>query len=272
MRRNPLEGMTVEGSVAPSRAAEEHRPLVNRNAVALYTKALEGVPFNLHLLVVGLPAGTTAPGNSDPLFVATRRQAQAIANKTLANVAFTFVPERGEDAPPRAPRGSAFRASPYTPFTVLHRMVDSVIGGEGPSWRELVPDHLRRALPVDRLYRLAELYDMQSRRLGYELARRGVSADRPQIDSAIMSAGVDTSAGRMGVVGNSAQVLADLFALRAKTGRWGFEPEAPLIVNGIPVAWPEFLLRIRRDYDKAMRAYVDGALIELSRNHFVFYI
>jgi hypothetical protein len=247
---------------------------VNRNAFEIYSKELRGVPFNLKLLVIVLPAGERWPPDIyDPVYAAGRREAQDIARKSYDNVAFTFVPEH----PPgvldvRGERGDPARIAPITPFTVLHRLWDSVGTGGGPSWREVIPEHFRRELPFSKLYDTMIAYDTQSYRLGGQLVRRGLAPDRVRAMAAVISAGVDTAAGRMGVLANSAQMNADLFALRAKTGKWGFNPDAPLVVNGVNVEWPPVLLALRHRSDAIMRAYIDALNIGLSRGNYVFYI
>lgn len=119
-------------------------------------------------------------------------------------------PEKGSRDELAQRRGESSRVSPYTPFVVLHRLGDVIM------------DRLR--------FEKARPKRATSSRLSAAKRIREIrSASSALWDSTddikVFSRGVDTAAGRMGVIGSD--YLSDLFAKYLITGKVAYDPENP---------------------------------------------
>ena len=110
---------------------------------------------------------------------------------------------------------------------------------------------------------------------GFYRARKVKNADLEEFVAQLMSSGVDTAAGRLGALGDGTQVLADLFALKAKTGRWGYNPYAPPRIDpkfGTLTSWPPQVLQARIAFDEAAQHYLAALIRGLSEYGHAFLI
>ena len=125
---------------------------------------------------------------------AEAREAEVYARRLNAIVLRVAIPERGATpfyARKHERRGSLFRTSPYTPFVVLHRLGDALRNTNVPESAHLMLALLRAEINYD----------------------------------GNMSRGVDTAAGRMGVIGGD--YLSDLWAKWLLTGRLAYSATNP---------------------------------------------
>jgi len=233
MRRNPLTGYELYGDTSPARLSPPLRMLVGKNAKAVYAKELEGVPFPLRLVVVVLDSSVRGERFREAV---THNLSVAMREAALTgdNIVVSVIPEMDPNVPQeRDPRGSPFRVSPMTPFTVLHRMYDAIIAGNGSSMAEIMGPF---ASTYSDLYKANKDLEFEAATLARDtLINTGRSRSANEhmlLNSQVLSVGVETAAGRMGVLGDPTQVLADLFALRSKTGRWGYNWQAQPNLKG----------------------------------------
>jgi len=210
-----------------------YRMLVSKNAKAVYTRELEGVPYPLRLVVVIVDARVTGQKFRD---VETENLSVAMeyAEREGDNIAVAVTREEDPQSPtPRVPRGSPLRLSPMTPFAVLHRMYDAIIAGNGSSMAEIMGPF---ASTYSDLYKANKDLEFEAATLARDTlittGRFRSANEHMLLNSQILSVGVETAAGRMGVLGDPTQVLADLFALRSKTGRWGYNCQAQPNIKG----------------------------------------
>ena len=128
---------------------------------------------------------------------------EQMAKRLNAIVLSTAVKGRGSEpfyASPQQQRGSTDRLSPYTPFVLLHRLGDVLMRGGTDS---------TAAKMIAELGRAARRWERNGkRRLLVYLSR-----------------GVDTAAGRMGVIDDD--YLSDLWAKWLITGRVAYSPTNP---------------------------------------------
>jgi hypothetical protein len=209
MRLNPLVGWEDTSGRTSRDALEPHVPLVQKGAEGRYAEVYNTV--NLPIAVVLRPPDwfNGAPFGTPPTTDKERREEAmdiAVADKLSAILLVILVGKRGSSpfyAQKKQARGQRRRETPFTPFTLLHRLADE----SQPSyvWTD-------------------EMADMSN---GYQDARyetMGVSENL-----AILSRGVDTAAGRMGVL---ADVESDLFAKYLLTGRIAYSPTDPPSESG----------------------------------------
>lgn len=286
-RSNPLTGFDrlQEGAepLTPGRVFASFRPLLLPKAGEVYDKELAAVPFPLRIVVVEAPNFRDSRGNvrtreRDRFVLAVMEEAERFVVGSGENIALLILEEdvsRGSAA--RVQRGSPFRTSPFTAFTILHRMWDSMAAGNGPSVSDVVPEEMRSYVPGAVFRADADLSNTTQRLVEhiYKGTKGATRDDRPLIAAQLFSAGVNTAAGRMGVLGDADQALADLFALRAKTGRWGYDPYALPTLNpkyGSISKWPEDILAARIAYNQVAQALVDDMIEGLRGGGFVFLI
>jgi hypothetical protein len=141
--------------------------------------------------------------------VKQHKEDAALAQKLNAVLLVVSVP--GRDGPQNEPRGSAGRVSPYTPFVLLHRIGD------------FLRQESSEAKGAGQLAKAGKyLRDVEEKRL---LAHG--DEDFYEVtggDPLLLSKGVDTAAGRMGVL---VDVDSDLFAKWLLTGRFAYNPDSP---------------------------------------------
>jgi len=190
LRLNPLVGWEDLSGMSPAKAWEPLAALVKPGAEAKYAEVYNRV---------GLPLAVVL----HPRLVATRAQqveSTQIAKRLNAIVLSVTVGERARKpyyATPHQRRGSVFRISPYTPFVLLHRLGD------------MMADEAGRPRPG-----LLAVKEMKE-----ELN------DAQQEWGGNLSRGVDTAAGRMGVI--SEDYLSDLWAKWLLTGRVAYSATTP---------------------------------------------
>lgn len=283
-RPNPLTGFDrlqrAAETLTPGRVFAAYRPLFLPDAGAIYDKELAIVPFPLRIVVVASPNflnpdGTVRARERERFVQGLVDQAEEYVLGSGENIALMFISDVRPGAVAQPSRGSPLRTSPFTPFTILHRMWDVTRTGNGPSYGDLVPREVR-PVPVGDLGREETNLNTLTWNLAgriYKDTRGAERSDSDLIQAQLFSAGVDTAAGRMGVLGDANQVLADLFALRSKTGRWGYDPYALPTLNpkyGAVNKWPADLLDARIRFNYTAQAVIDSMIEGLSGGGFVF--
>ena len=239
---NPLVGWEDLSGTSPAKAEPPFVVLVKSGAEAKYKEVYNRVDLPLAVVLresrwdgdrgsrlLHLPE--TRPGKL-PMSEQSRRAVKqhkedaALAQKLNAVLLVVSVP--GRDGPQNEPRGSADRVSPYTPFVLLHRIGDFL---------RQVSSETTGALR----YRLGLNKGMSTTVTAGELAKAGKylrdikkkrllahgDEDLYEVigeDPVLLSKGVDTAAGRMGVL---VDVDSDLFAKWLLTGRFAYNPDSP---------------------------------------------
>lgn len=245
-RSNPLTAFLRDTERTAGGVARPFRPLMTPRSSEFYTEKMKGVPFNLQILI-----GEDYEDEDDSISI--RDRAEDLAEQTGHHVAFIDINASFASAGDEE-RGHPNRVSPYTPFTVLHRMFDSILAGAGPSLSYvLAPDC---GVGYDQLQVVRYRLDLEADKLVKNLFRARWPRDAAR---RLKSAGVGTAAGRLHAFDDMGQVTADLFALKALTGRWGFDPAALPDMSGLPYelkSWPPEMLQTRREYNAAARAFI----------------
>lgn len=211
LRLNPLVGWEDTSGLNAATALEPYVPLVKQGSEDTYKKVYTRV--DLPIAVAIRPPGWNGRKNRAQL-LQNQEQDLALAERLGAVLLVTTVSARtkGERwySADNQRRGSSDRLSPFTPFVLLHRLGDGLNGESVLSpWRSLHP-HLAE---------IAE--DLSALR---RLERSAVGVD-DEVETAILSRGVDTAAGRVGVLGTD--VLSDIFAKWLLTGRIAYDPVHP---------------------------------------------
>ena len=209
--RNPLVGWEDLSGMSPRQAREPLMVLVKPGAEARYAEVYNRV--GLPLAVVLHPAGSypwfgpepDQQAQADAAFehrLAEEVAAEKQTAKRLNAIVLSVTVEGRLSAPyyatPDQRRGSTERFSPHTPFVLLHRLGDVLMRGGRTAASKMVTE-LRRE------------------------ARRRANKKRRRID--YLSRGVDTAAGRMGVIDED--YLSDLWAKWLITGRVAYSPTNP---------------------------------------------
>lgn len=195
LRLNPLVGWEDMSGMSPATAWEPLAALVKPGAEAKYAEVYNRV--GLPLAVVLEWGGNLSRSTR---FLAQQAESTQIAKRLNAIVLSIPINKREHKpyyATPHQRRGSMFRISPYTPFVLLHRLGD------------MMADEVWRPRPG-----LLAVKEMQE-----ELN------DAQQEWGGNLSRGVDTAAGRMGVLGRD--YLSDLWAKWLLTGRVAYSPTNP---------------------------------------------
>ena len=188
LRRNPLVGWEDRSGLTSKQAQEPYALLLQPGAKERYAEVYNRV---------GLPLAVDLSPEYTYLGLRPRKvayQAQEHAKRVNAIVLSVSVPAREGSAFYRRhgeARGDMTRTSPYTPFVLLHRLGDALRNINIPEC-----SHLTKAL--------------DSAESNYD---------------GNMSRGVDTAAGRMGVVHNDH--LSDLWAKWLLTGRLAYSATNP---------------------------------------------
>ena len=189
LRRNPLVGWEDRSGLTAKQAREPFATLLQPEVAAKYEKVYTKVGLPLAVVIRKYP-----DWRNDPKWTEAMREDEVYAKRLNAIVLRVLVPERestpfyhrGDQA-----RGSSSRISPYTPFVLLHRLGDDLRATNIPEC-----EHLKRALG-----RAEDTYEGN------------------------MSRGVDTAAGRMGVI--HGDYLSDLWAKWLLTGRLAYSATNP---------------------------------------------
>jgi len=207
LRLNPLVGWEDTSGRTSRDALEPHVPLVQKGAEARYAEVYNKV--NLPIAVVLRPPDwfNGAPFGTRPTTDKERREwntDQAVANK-LSSILLVVAVGARESRPfytqEGQARGQRLRETPFTPFTLLHRLSDE----SQPSY-VFTPEMER----ISRSYQ-----DARYKLIGFAEDIAGLR---------LLSRGVDTAAGRMGIL---ADVESDLFAKYLLTGRIAYSPADP---------------------------------------------
>ena len=255
MRLNPVTDLVRFTGRSAGSVARPFRPLMTPRSPEFYMEKMKGVPFNLQILI-----GEDESYEDDEDYISLRDRAQDLAEQTGHHVAIIDINAAFASAGDEE-RGHPNRVSPYTPFTVLHRIFDSLLVGSGPSLSYvLAPDC---GLVYDQFDEAVGGVEMKT----YELTNKLVhplrlyegGSIRRDVARRLTSAGVGTAAGRMHAFDDPEQVAADLFALKALTGRWGYDPSALPDMSGMPYelkSWPPELLQSRKDLNAAARKFI----------------
>lgn len=212
-RDNPLVYFANQSAATPRSSAEVLAPLLATGAREAFARVYTKVPLDLGIVV--RPAGWEGADYASGF---TRRKgargqheadcALAQAQQCLLLVAEADTRVSGV----RTPRGDPTRTTAMTPFAVLHRVADTVLGLETPAVRRAVWPLVRK---LDR-------------------AALKVQAPPAAHIAEIESRGVDTAAGRQGVLSGvgadaeaSGQAFADLFAAWMITGKLRYSATIP---------------------------------------------
>ena len=196
LRLNPLVGWEDASGMSSREAIEPRAPLVKAGAREKYAEVYTRVGLPLAVFI-----------HRDDGFMRENRALDEMLAKRLNAVVLSVTVQQRTGRPfytrPEERRGSPVRTSPYSPFVLLHRM----------------GDNLRGTVIANASRMEEELRDAAYR---WTWARE-VESDREE--AALLSRGVDTSAGRMGVLG--ADYLSDLWAKWLLTGRVAYSPTEP---------------------------------------------
>lgn len=214
MRTNPLVGWKVEA--APGSVIPAYRVLTRDDSEDRYAQVLTKVDLPLYVF---LPAPYKWVDSKAEAQARKRAKELSLQHKAVVLLVEPLRPESAFLAMDQSV-GSPFRASPFTPFILLHRIYDSV--------------SLERSLPEPKSdaagYPLAELkmyVDDYMRLFASAERSRRLSRDANPVASAKWaSRGVDTAAGRLGALWR-VEVLSDLYAKWCLTGKLAYTmPEA----------------------------------------------
>lgn len=265
--RNPLTAFMRDTDRSPSSVARPLRPLMTPRAPQFYMEELKAVPFNFRLLLVDQRESQSEDEEDDIL--SPREVAEDLCMSTGEHVVVLSV-DVGFLASGAEKPGDPYRVSPFTPFTILHRMYDSLMDGSGgpPLDSVLSPECPVTSVQMRNLQFQVDVRvrdavdDMIDPRFARDQAIKEKCARR------LTSAGVATAAGRLSAFNSMDQVSADIFALKAKTGRWGFVPEVIPDMQGLPVTsqtLPGYLVSARRQYNAGARQFIYGLIEGLRR-------
>jgi len=204
--QNPLVGWEDTSGRTSRDALEPYVPLVQKGAEARYAEVYNKV--NLPISVVlrppgwfnGTPFGTRPKTEKQQI---ERDTDQAVAHR-LSSILLVVVVNKRQSSPfytqEEHKRGQTSRETPFTPFTLLHRLAD-----------ESQPSYVFTP-------------EMQRISRDYQSARNKLLDRAVPFYGIISSRGVDTAAGRMGVL---TDVESDLFAKYLLTGRIAYSPTDP---------------------------------------------
>lgn len=230
-RRNPLVGWEDTSGLVPARALEPKMVLVKPGAEQAY--ALKFAAVKLPIAVAIRPPGWGYDKKHRRVNEHHARD-QALAEALDAVLLVVVMHERkvGEKFYQLSGqvRGSSERSSLFTPFQLLHKLGDSLRTDSGSAlFSPRLPGgmHWLRE-PKDP--RLAEAGLMFSRLDSAARDRHqypdGMSdSETSALEARRLSRGVDTAAGRMGVIG--ADYMSDLFAKWLLTGRVAYSATDP---------------------------------------------
>lgn len=251
--RNPLTDYIRDTERSAGSVARPFRPLMTPRSSDFYTEKMKGVPFNLQILI-----GEDYEDEDDS--ISLRERAEDLAERTGHHVAFIDINAAFASAGDEE-RGHPNRVSPYTPFTVLHRIFDSLFDGSGPSLAYLLgPDCESAYGQLDWAIGEMEKQTGELReKLVHPLRLLQGGSIRRDVYRRLTSAGVGTAAGRIHAFDEPDQVIADLFALKALTGRWGYDPSALPDMSGLPYevkSWSPEMLKSRKDLNAAARKFI----------------
>ena len=208
---NPLVGWVQDPGVSARDVLEPYAPLFKKDAEASFQKAYAKVKPNIIVSTKPLTRPVTQQHWSELEDIARAKQALVLAVGRPPREHGKFYQMEGQK------RGSSIRITPLTPFNVLHRLGDLII---------------KVLLDNDNLNRNLKLIDLLYRNYGSSMSRQPAlfskqhSGDGPHAISVVhnLSRGVDTAAGRLGVLNHWSQVLSDLFAKYMLTGRIAYSP------------------------------------------------
>jgi hypothetical protein len=144
-------------------------------------------------------------------------------------------------------RGSVTRTTPFTPFTMLHRLGDRLQA------RYCIEKIERSLIPIKDLwqfynYRLSGREEMGP--FAIEQAREMLKEGPPLVN---LNAGVDTQAGRMNILSDWSQMVSDVFAKYLLTGKMAYDPPTSKCEH-----WNKYYDRMREWIPVAVMAMVDS--------------
>jgi hypothetical protein len=245
---NPLTGWENTSDMTPAKAEMPFVVMLKPNArdTFLHEYRNTALPIAIALRPTARHAGDTYSH-------------LALAKKLNSLLVVVRVRERSEYSEPVGKRGEIDRISPYTPFVVLHRVGDQLRNqaklrkAVGPGGVSLDNEVYALVTELDNaehlLYaRLAGLTPEQYKALHpWDEARKALF----RVQWEIFSRGVDTAAGRMGVIADD--YMSDLFAKYVLTGKVAYDP-----VNPLPsyAGEAEFRQTVARIAPKLLQGYV----------------
>ena len=194
LRLNPLVGWEDESEYSTSTVSEPYAPLVQKGARDRYAEVYNKVDLPLSVLIRSGRRGGQRSWDSEMAAATSSILLVVAADPRGAGPFYREAEQR---------RGSSDRVAPFTPFVLLHRLAD--VSVESSKIRPSLAPFL----------------------LAYEnaYARTGMQK-RPAPERArFLSRGVDTAAGRMGVL--TVDFVSDLFAKYLLTGRIAYSPNVP---------------------------------------------
>jgi hypothetical protein len=249
-RSNPLVGWSKIADFPPEMIDRTTRPLLSKSAPKIYAEKLKTTLLDLHV-VLGIsqplppyldPTTKQYTGGVNPRSLPDWPTVNALTadGRTVLWVPITlkeaFIrtalfegrPDSLEHFIERHP-GSSANLAPMTPFTLLHRMGDTI-----------------------RAQRAKEVFDIRRPFDDLTEKYRSVGISYSKRDADLYSVGVDTFAGRQRLFREAGEPLSDLWAKYILTGRIAYDPEAPPVTFD---AWYDFELEARRQYAKKIHDY-----------------
>jgi hypothetical protein len=211
-KQNPLVDYIKDTNLSSKESWAPYAPLLQANAKDVFTRAY----------------AKTKPSFIVYIGAATRSQLETLAVEQNAVVLYLRERSREEKTPfwyclPSQQRGRVSREAPYTPFMLLHKLGDAI----------LIDAYFCLPPRMDALF--SSLKDIETTlnhrlREEYNKALAGKDYFKAESIHAVMTdprtfcQGTDTEAGRMGVIQDLDQMIADLFAKYLMTGKVAYEP------------------------------------------------
>jgi hypothetical protein len=235
-RQNPLVGYIKNTNLTSKDVWEPYAPLLLAKAEEKYAKAYGKVVPNIIVYF----------GNvySEDLIAMAKKQNAIVLNvgeKLRYSGTFPFYRHASEQ------RGQPSRVAPFTPFVLLHRLGDKLQTGwhGSPAIHEAL--EIAGVLWNDHVILLTGKPPTTPEKI----ARRAEMLQAgPLLEN--MIAGVDTAAGRMGVLQDTSQMASDLFAKYLLTGKIAYSPP-----TSKSTAWNEYYETMREALTRAVHAMVD---------------
>lgn len=227
MRRfNPLvhfERITPSSSpMSASTVWPPYRLLLQDHAEDRFREIYNAVDLRIAVFVIDPRVGRGDASENAEMAEATKKAEQTLRTKRAIGL-FVKPDMYGENAFIYAPdrKGTPSKVSPMTPFVLLHRMFDMCFVSIKHSMEPFTAKPARvidQTATLNKLRRYAWKLNECAQALSDEMrsARRAAEA---------ASAGVDTAAGRAGVL-SPTDVASDLFAKWCLTGRVAYAPPA----------------------------------------------
>jgi hypothetical protein len=215
---------------------EPYAPLLLAKAEEKYAKAYEKVGLNIIVYF-----GDAYLEELSALARKHNAVVICVCEKGRYSAASPFYQQASEQ------RGEPTRIAPFTPFVLLHRLGDKLQTGWHGSSAIQEALMLAGVLWNDTAILLTGRPPTTPEKIAQraEMLRAG-----PTLEN--MIAGVDTAAGRMGVLQDTSQMVSDLFAKYLLTGKIAYSPP-----TSKSAAWNKYYETMREVLTRAVHAMVD---------------